>query len=122
MKAPAGRDNVRKHARSAVELPVTISDAANKVQGQIEFDTHDLSVGGAFIRSDLLFEVGEELSLLFVLPAGHTVRARGRVVRVARDTGDDGVPGMGIAFAHLTDRDRDAILELVQRGSHGRDH
>jgi Tfp pilus assembly protein PilZ len=111
--------NLRKHARSAVEMPVTISDAANRVQGHIEFDTHDLSVGGAFLRSDLLFEVGEELTLVFTLPAGHRIRARGRVVRVARDTGDDGVPGMGIAFAHLTDRDREAILELVSRGGHG---
>jgi hypothetical protein len=115
MTAPAGRGNLRKHARSAIELPVTVSDAANRVQGHIQFDTHDLSAGGAFIRSDLLFEVGEELSLVFTTPSGHTVRARGRVVRVARDTGDEGVPGMGIAFAHLTDRDREAILELVSR-------
>jgi hypothetical protein len=41
------------------------------------------------------------------------------VVRVARDTGDDAVPGMGIAFTDLSDRDRDAILALVTRGSHG---
>jgi len=114
-----GRGNLRKHPRSDVELPVTVSDAANKVQGHIQFDTHDLSVGGAFIRSDLLFEVGEELTLVFQLPVGHTVRARGRVVRVARETGDDQMPGMGIAFAHLTDRDREAIVQLVTRGGHG---
>jgi Tfp pilus assembly protein PilZ len=113
------RQDLRRHARSVIQLPVTISDTANRVQGHIEFDTHDLSVGGAFLRSDLLFEVGEELTLAFTLPAGHAVRARGRVVRVARDTGDEGLVGMGVQFAHLTERDRDAIVELVARGGHG---
>ena len=113
------RENLRRHARSLVELPVTISDSANRVQGKIEFDTHDLSLGGAFVRSDLLFEIGEELTLLFALPEGKTVRALGRVVRVARDTGDDGVPGMGIEFKTLTDADREAILALVGGGGHG---
>ena len=93
-------------------------DAANRVDGLIQFNTQDLSVGGAFIRSDLLFEVGEELTLEFALPDGRTVRARGKVVRVARDTGGDLVPGMGIQFVNLADADRDAIRASV-RGSHG---
>jgi hypothetical protein len=40
-------------------------------------------------------------------------------VRVARETAEDGVPGMGIAFVGLTGSDRDAILELVTRGQNG---
>jgi hypothetical protein len=117
--APPG-GNLRKHARSAVDLPVTVSDATNRVHGTIQFDTQDLSVGGAFIRSDLLFEIGEELAVAFHLPSGHAVNARTRVVRVARDTGDDGTAaGMGIQFVTLSDADRDAILALVTRGSHG---
>jgi uncharacterized protein (TIGR02266 family) len=119
MTGAASRGNLRKHARSPVELPITVSDAANKVEGQIEFNTQDLSVGGAFIRSDLLFEVGEELQLDFTLPDGRPVSARGKVVRVARDSGDDVIPGMGIAFLGLTDADREAIRALCTRGSHG---
>jgi hypothetical protein len=112
--------NLRKHPRSAIELPVIVSDAANKVDGRIQFDTQDVSVGGAFIRSDLLFEIGEELAIAFALPSGHDVRARGRVVRVSRDSGDDGTfAGMGIQFVALSDHDREAILALVTRGSHG---
>jgi hypothetical protein len=114
-----GRGNLRKHARSPVELPITVSDAANRVEGHIEFNTQDLSVGGAFIRSDLLFEVGEELQLDFALPDGQIVRARGKVVRVARDSGDDVIPGMGIMFVALAEGDREAIRALVTRGSHG---
>jgi hypothetical protein len=116
----AGSQNLRKHARSSLEVPVTVSDATNKVDGILHFDTQDVSVGGAFIRSDLLFEIGEELALAFLLPSGHTIKARGKVVRVARDTGDDGTAaGMGIQFVSLSDQDRDAILALVTRGSHG---
>jgi Tfp pilus assembly protein PilZ len=100
-------------------LPVTVADSANSVDAVIAFDTQDLSVGGAFVRSDLLFEIGEELKLAFTLPDGTLVAARGRVVRVARDAGDDGVPGMGIEFAALKDPDRDAIQALVTRGAHG---
>ena len=119
MTSGAARGNLRQHARSPVELPITVSDAANKVEGHIEFNTGDLSVGGAFIRSDLLFEVGEELQLDFAMPDGRQIRARGKVVRVARDSGDDVIPGMGIQFVALTDADRDAIRALCTRGSHG---
>jgi Tfp pilus assembly protein PilZ len=117
--APHGRGNLRRYPRSPVELAVVVADANNSVDAVIEFDTADLSVGGAFVRSDLLFEIGEELGFTFVLPTGESVRAHGRVVRVARDTGDEAVPGMGIAFTDLSDRDRDAIVALVTRGSHG---
>jgi hypothetical protein len=118
--AGANGGNLRKHPRSAISFPVSVSDATNRVSGMIHFDTQDISVGGAFIRSDLLFEIGEELAIAFTLPAGSAVQARARVVRVARDTGDDGVAaGMGIQFVQLSDSDRDAILALVQRGSHG---
>jgi c-di-GMP-binding flagellar brake protein YcgR len=117
MTAPAERGNLRQHARSAIELPVVVSDAENRVEGAITFDTQDVSVGGAFIRSDLLFEIGEELQLAINLPSGRTVRAIGRVVRVARDTGDEGAaPGMGVQFSRLSDTDREAIQALVTRG------
>ena len=119
MSDPSGRGNLRRYVRSAIELPVTVADANNSVHGHIQFDTQDLSVGGAFVRSDLLFEVGEELGLTFGLPDGKQVKARGRVVRVARETGDEGVAGMGIEFVDLSEGDRDAILALVTRGSHG---
>ena len=118
--AGASSGNLRKHPRSQISLPVSVSDAANRVSGTIHFDTHDISVGGAFIRSDLLFEIGEELAVAFTLPSGEKIQARARVVRVARDTGDEGLAaGMGVQFLQLSDPDRDAILALVNRGSHG---
>jgi uncharacterized protein (TIGR02266 family) len=105
----------RQHERRPVELPVVIEDAANRVRGKVRFDAADLSVGGAFLRSDLLFEVGEEVRVDFSLPDGHRVHARGRVVRVSRERDDGQVPGMGIEFIALADPDRDAVRAFISR-------
>jgi uncharacterized protein (TIGR02266 family) len=103
----------RQHERRPVELPVVIEDAANRVRGKVRFDSRDLSVGGAFLRSDLLFEVGEEVRVDFALPDGHRVHARGRVVRVSRERDGGQVPGMGIEFIALTDPDRAAVRAFI---------
>lgn len=113
------RGDLRKHARAPVTLPVVVGDPGQQVEAKIEFDTRDLSIGGAFVRSELLFEVGEELALELRLPDGHKVAAKGKVVRVSRDSIDDALPGMGVAFLMLPEADREAIRALVMRGSHG---
>ena len=102
----------RNHRRREFDLPVTVTEADSHVQGEICFDARDLSVGGAFLRADLLFEVGEVLDLSFQLPGSGVVRARGKVVRVVRDAGPE-IPGMGIAFTELTDGDRDAVRAFL---------
>jgi len=114
MTAPAGTPEQRAFARRTVELPVQVGDTDQRVAGAIRFDTRDLSLGGAFLRSDLLFEVGEVLALEFSIPGGPTVHARGRVVHVARDPQ---LPtGMGIAFANLSECDREAVRAFLARG------
>ena len=110
----AHRVEQRAHARRDTELPVLVRDAGNRVRGAIRFDTRDLSAGGAFLRSDLLFEVGEELELEFQLPGGPLVHARGRVVRVAREP--LGATGMGISFSQLSDGDDEAVRVYLSRG------
>src|SRR5262249_20644013 len=67
-RAPAvssepGRRDQRKFQRKTAELPVTVHAAGSRVEGGIRLDTTDLSEGGAFLRSDLLFELGEVLEL-----------------------------------------------------------
>jgi hypothetical protein len=54
---------------------VTVSDADSKARVGIRFDSADVSGGGAFLRSDMLFEVGELLVLQFALPNGASPRA-----------------------------------------------
>ena len=106
-------NDTRKHSRASVELPVTIRDPANLARGGgIRFDSADVSGGGAFLRSDLLFEIGELLSIEFDLPGGRHIGAQGRVVRVSRQQGNEGrdrPPGMGVEFVGLSPEDRAAI-------------
>jgi hypothetical protein len=104
---------MRKHSRRTVELPVVVSDAANKVNAGIRFGAADVSLDGAFLRSDLLFEIGEVLNLTISLDRDRHVLIRGRVVRVSRGTNADQVPGMGIEFVDLSSADRAAIASAV---------
>jgi c-di-GMP-binding flagellar brake protein YcgR len=112
-RSPVRRDT-RKHARGSLALPVFVSDAVSKARVGIRFDSADVSGGGAFLRSDMLFEVGELLMLQFSLPDGRAISARGRVVRASREvrdgeTGKERVSGMGIEFVDLPPEDRAAI-------------
>jgi hypothetical protein len=109
----SGRRDQRKYQRTATELPVTVRAAGSKVEGGIRLDTTDVSEGGAFVRSDLLFEIGELLELEIALGTGSIVKAMGRVVRVARSRSEGAVPGMGIEFTRLSMNDRRAIADSL---------
>ena len=118
MKKPSsGRRNQRKFDRKPAELPVTVRAAGSKVEGGIQLDSLDVSEGGAFLRSQLLFEVGEILQLEIPLPGGGVVKATGRVVRVSRARNGEGVSGMGIEFTRLAMSDRRAITTSLSQFS-----
>ena len=105
--------DTRKHPRVDLEVPVLVSDIAKKVRKPIRFASADVSGGGACLRSDLLFEVGEVLHLEFDLPGGHRIRADGRVVRVSRGGQKDKHAGMGREFVDLMPDDRAALARLT---------
>jgi uncharacterized protein (TIGR02266 family) len=114
VSVPVGRD-ARKQARAVLELPVMVSDATNRVSGGIRFEAADVSTGGVFLRADLLFEVGELLTLQFQLPqGGPSIRTAGRVTRVSRGLARE-VAGMGVEFVELRAEDRAAIEERLRR-------
>ena len=107
-QSPVRRDT-RQHARVDLEILVSVSDASQKIRRPIRFPSTDLSSGGAFLRADLLFEVGEVLQVEFRLPSGRQIKAQGRVVRVTRGGQKDRSSGMGIEFIDLSAEDRAAI-------------
>jgi len=90
---------------------VIVRAAGNKVRAGLRLDSTDLSEGGLFLRSDLLFEVGEDLTLDVPLPDGKVMQASGRVAWVTRGTGKKGAAGMGIEFARLSAHDRRDLAE-----------
>jgi hypothetical protein len=87
--------------------------AGSRVEGGIRLDSADVSEGGAFLRSALLFEVGEVLHLEIPLPGGPVIKATGKVVRVSRGRGKNSEPGMGIEFTRLAMSDRRAISTFL---------
>jgi uncharacterized protein (TIGR02266 family) len=83
--------------------------------GYLFFDTQDLSVGGAFLRADLLLEIGEELEVEFSLPGDERVlRAHARVAWVRRADSDVASSGMGLEFMNLSSADRDALATFLE--------
>ena len=100
----------RRHERRRVELPVTIVEAEQKTAGGLVFDTTDMSLSGAFLRSTVLFEVDEILRMEFSVGDSRIV-ARARVVRVSYDE----PPCMGIEFVGLDDAERDQINAFLAK-------
>jgi hypothetical protein len=106
--------NVRRYDRKDALIPVIVRAAGNKIQAGVRLDTADLSEGGLFLRSDLLFEVGEDLSIEIPLSDGKITVARGRVAWVTRGSGKKATAGMGIEFAKLSAHDRRALTDSLR--------
>jgi len=75
--------------------------------------SRDLSRGGVFVGTYQPQPPGTEVTVHFVLPNGHAVKARG-IVRWTVDARNDMPPGMGIAFQDLGPEDLNAIVEFCE--------
>jgi Tfp pilus assembly protein PilZ len=111
-RAPGQRDQ-RKFDRRPAEIAVSVRAAGSMVAGGIRLDSLDVSEGGAFLRSALLFEIGEVLHLEIPIPGGPVIKATGKVVRVSRGRSKGQAPGMGIEFTRLAMSDRRAISSFL---------
>lgn len=106
--------NTRRHDRKNALIPVVVRAAGNRIQAGVRLDTADLSEGGLFLRSDLLFEVGEDLTLEIPLADGRVTVANGRVAWVTRGNDNKATAGMGIEFARLSAHDRRALADSLR--------
>lgn len=104
---------MRRFDRRRAVFPVTVRTAGGKTEGAIHLDSADLSEGGAFLRSELLFEVGETLELTIPLSSGQEIKATGRVVRVSQSRERESAPGMGIEFIQLSVADRRTLAAAL---------
>lgn len=118
MTSSPGRREARRFSRRETLLPVVVRAAGNRVEAGIRLDSLDLSEGGAFLRSDLLFEVGEELHLDIPLGAGQSLTATGRVAWVTRGT-SGAAAGMGIAFTRLPEETRRSLAASLRELTRG---
>jgi uncharacterized protein (TIGR02266 family) len=107
--------SIPANRRVYVRIPVTLSAEVvdETIGGTIYFVTRDLGVGGLFLRSDLLFDVGMPLTLRVALPTQSTpLVMRARVVWIHDDVDDENA-GMGVAFEALDDTVRRALAAFV---------
>ncbi len=100
-------------------MPVLVADSCaegeGRVHADVRFDASDISQSGAFVRSSLLFELGELLRLEISLPGEPPVRVKARVARVVRGgSSGESQSGMGVEFLDLDPADRARILALVR--------
>ena len=76
--------------------------------------TRDINEGGVFIETEKPQALGTEVTMHFNLPGGQErIETVGRVVRVSGSEGGR-IPGMGIEFDELAERDRLTIDRIVR--------
>ncbi len=100
----------RQHSRHALDAKIDVIEGSLGVK--IRFDTQNVSQGGVFIESDLLYDEGEVIWFSFTLPGAMEIRTRGRVVWTKKEVDPDDPgdrPGMGIEFLDLSDAERAAL-------------
>lgn len=103
----------RREERSALQARFSARDAAGA--GTLTFTSQDLSSGGVFLRSELLLEQAEALSLQFELPPLGEVEVQARVAWVRRFPEAGQVPGMGVEFLSLGEAEKQALLRWLVR-------
>jgi len=112
--------------RKFKRIPVTLTLRLNEPESNVfaSFEAKDLSEGGVFVRSSLLWEPGDRFDLRFTLPGTEReIRVSGEVVR-AEDRYllfpnladcEPPIPGMGIRFLDLSDEDRRIIRSFLDQ-------
>ncbi len=109
--------NKRKHNRALSTISVKIKDKDTDVS--IRFNTKDLSEGGIFLRSEVLWELGEILFItLPALVSREDISIKGEVVRTEDkyfmlQTESEKVHGMGIKFIEISKEEKEKIRELI---------
>jgi hypothetical protein len=101
--------NSRRHIRKPISVEFKGTESSGV--GELFFEAADLSLGGTFLKANVLLEEGERLWLQFQVPGVPKVMyAEGRVRWVRRFPQADECGGMGVEFETITETDR-AVLD-----------
>ena len=115
LELPVGQDR-RVHHRARLSLRVTMTGENGLYAGL----TNDISAGGVFVALAYLPAVGSEVELNIDLgDGGEPLLVNGQVRwRRTRGPGVDGVPGIGVCFGALSERDIERLQALLdEKGS-----
>jgi Tfp pilus assembly protein PilZ len=105
-------DNDRRYQRVTERIEVDLGAVYESPTLYSLTQIRNLSLGGAFVRSDVLDEVGTEHILQFSVPsAAHPIAVVGRVVWTKLDP--PWHAGMGLQFISMETHDQKAINDFV---------
>jgi len=107
------RKERRRYPRVRVNWPVVIQERG----GAREAELRDISLGGAFIRSDKPLNPKERSKLFIIVPNRKTFTVYFEVVWLRVDcSGGDILPcGMGIRFTRVPRTDRQYLTEVISK-------
>ena len=104
------RERGRRPCRTTVR--VFLEPESSEEDLSFWLDSADVSPDGIFLRSELLFPVGQWLDVELDVPGrSEPVRSPARVVRVQSHRQPPG-PGMALWLAALTDEERAALARM----------
>ncbi len=109
----------RLYKRVPVSLKIALQEDGEDIS--INFSVIDISEGGLFVQSNILWEPGQIFFLTFTLPdSQQTISVRGEVARSEDryflyhdEETNDPIPGMGIRFLNLQEKDKEAIKQFI---------
>jgi hypothetical protein len=107
---------LRRYNRREIATHVVVQDGDG---WEIPLDSIDISPTGIFVRSDFLFEIGEEHTLIFQIEGRGIFRMLARVARVERPDEDDAFagaemrPGMGYEFVETKEKTWHDLCSVV---------
>lgn len=110
----AGRflvDIERREHRLAITIPGTFHSRGTAFSCVLS----DLSVGGAFIKTDFVCEIDRLIQLSFTLPPGPAIRCQGRITWF-RQSIDKSQLGFGVNFVLLPREIKDTISDYLKLG------
>ena len=109
-------NQLRRYTRYPIGVSFKLRESNEVGSGEVLFDTINVSGGGAFLRSELLLDIGVEVEVTFQLPNNpEPLVTTARIAWVTRGSSGKRDPGMGIEFISLGDKERELIEDLIQR-------
>lgn len=114
-KKPDGFQENRRTVRSFLEIPIVLEVGNTPVNAT----TFDISLQGLYVRSTSMPSAGTKFNARFILPDGHVIPCRLRVVWL-NDYNSLSVvinrpPGFGAEFVEIAEEDRSLVLEAIEK-------
>jgi len=107
---------MKSERRKFIRVPVRIRMLIKEEEGtgELYFMSKNLSLGGAFLVSDLLLEIGTRIYLEFTLPHHPPlIIVKGEIVWAKDEVEEEVSGGMGVRFLNLDNESKKYLKEFI---------